>query len=173
MRCFVAAWPDDATRVAVEQLIGQLGPDLPKARPMQPRNLHLTLAFIGNIDAPAASGVARACDALSIDSFDWSIDRLGWFPRARVMWAGGEVNAPLESAVDQVRAQLDELDVGYDRKPFVPHVTLLRDVRHFNRSGPLQTALPWHTAHVTLYAAARDERGPLYRRVGPAEELRA
>ena len=136
---------------------------------MQLRNLHLTLAFIGSIEAPAASGVARACDSLSIDSFDWLIDRLGWFPRARVMWAGGQVNRPLVSAVDRVRARLDELGVGYDRKAFVPHVTLFRDVRCFNRSGPLETALPWHTAHVALYAAARDERGPLYRRVGPAE----
>ncbi len=173
MRCFVAAWPDDATRTAVEKLLVQLGPDLPKARPMQRRNLHMTLAFIGNIDAPGANEVARACDALAIDSFDWSIDCLGWFPRARVMWAGGEVNGPLESAVDSARTQLDELCIGYDRKPFVPHVTLFRDVRRFDRSGPLEPALPWHTAHVALYAAARDERGPLYRRVGPAEELRA
>lgn len=173
MRCFVAAWPDDATRADVEQLLIRLGADMPQARPTQPRNLHLTLAFIGDIDVPAASGIARACDTLAIDSFEWSIDCLGWFPRARVMWAGGRVNRPLECAVDRTRAQLDELGVGYDRKPFVPHVTLFRDVRRFDLSGPLQAALPWHTAHVALYAAARDERGPLYRRIGPAEELPA
>ena len=170
MRCFVAAWPDDATRTAVEQLLVQLRPDLPEARPMQSRNLHLTLAFIGNIDAVAAGGVARACDALAIGSFDWSIDHLGWFPRARVMWAGGKVTALLESAVDRTRGKLDDLGVGYDRKAFVPHVTLFRDVRRFDRSGPLQTAVPWRTAHVALYAAARDERGPLYRRVDAADE---
>ena len=82
---------------------------MPQARPMQSRNLHLTLAFIGDIDASAASRVARACDALAIDPFDWSIDSLGWFPRARVVWAGGQLNSSLESAVDRARARLDEL----------------------------------------------------------------
>lgn len=169
MRCFVAAWPDDPTRATLEQLLDRLKPHMPQARPMQPRNLHLTLAFIGDIDPPAASRVAGTCDALAIDPFDWSIDVLGWFQRARVMWAGGQINGALESAVDRTRARLDELGVGYDRKTFVPHVTLFRDVRHFDRSGPLDPALPWHTAHVALYAAARDMQGPMYRRVTPGK----
>jgi RNA 2',3'-cyclic 3'-phosphodiesterase len=169
MRCFVAAWPDDETRAALEYLLDRLRPDVPQARPMQPRNLHLTLAFIGDIDTSAASRVARACESLTIDSVDWSIDSLGWFPRARVMWAGGQVNERLGAVVDRARTLLDGLGVGYDRKPFVAHVTLFRDARRFDRSGPLESALPWHTAHVALYAAARDERGPLYRRVERTE----
>ena len=136
---------------------------------MQSRNLHLTLAFIGDIDPSTANRVAWTCDALAIDPFDWSIESLGWFSRARVVWAGGQFNSSLVSAVDRTRARLDELSVAYDRKAFVPHVTLFRDARRFDRSGPLEAALPWHTAHVALYAAARDERGPLYRRVVPAE----
>jgi 2'-5' RNA ligase len=165
MRCFVAAWPDDPTRESMERLLTELRPRVPAARPMQPRNLHLTLAFIGELDAAAATTVVRA-GAIEADPFDWSVDSLGWFPRARVAWAGGPENERLTAAVAAARASLERLAVPFDRKPFVPHVTLFRDVRRFDCSGPLSPPVPWHTAHVALYAAERDERGPVYRRVG-------
>jgi len=39
-------------------------------------------------------------------------------------------------------------------------------VRAFACSGPLAEPISWRTEHVALYAAARDERGPVYQRVG-------
>ena len=166
MRCFVAAWPDHATRLSLEQLLATLRAQVPAARPMQARNLHLTLAFIGELDAAAATGLEPSIDDLALQPFDWIADSLGWFPRARVAWAGGPTNPALETSVNAVRAQLDALGVAYDRKAFVAHVTLFRDVRAFACSGPLAEPIPWRTEHVALYAAARDERGPIYQRVG-------
>jgi 2'-5' RNA ligase len=133
---------------------------------MQGRNLHLTLAFIGEVPPAEAEQLARSIDALSIKPFDWSLRELGWFPRARVAWAGGAANTALETSVSAVRSRLDELGVAYDRKAFVAHVTLFRDVRAFGCSGQLEPTLPWRTAQVALYAAARDECGPVYLRVG-------
>ena len=165
MRCFVAAWPDHATRQSLEQLLATLRAQVPAARPMQARNLHLTLAFIGELDA-AAPSLAPSIDDLMLQPFDWTVDCLGWFPRARVAWAGGPTNLALEASVNAVRAQLDALGVAYDRKAFVAHVTLFRDVRAFACSGPLAEPISWRTEHVALYAAARDERGPVYERAG-------
>jgi 2'-5' RNA ligase len=82
MRCFIAAWPDDATRRRLQHLIDALAPGVPQARPMQPRNLHLTLAFIGPLDDAAAAHVAGASGDLVRNAFEWSIDALGWFARA-------------------------------------------------------------------------------------------
>jgi len=167
MRCFIAAWPDDATRRRLQQLIEALAPRMPKARPMQPRNLHLTLAFIGTLDDAAAAHVAGASSDLVRNTFEWSIDALGWFARARVAWAGGLSNAQLDAAAACARARLDQLVIPYDRKPFVPHVTLFRDARRFDCSGPLTPPLAWRTSTVALYAAARDAAGPIYCRVEP------
>jgi 2'-5' RNA ligase len=139
---------------------------LQSGRPMQPRNQHLTLAFIGDLKADAAERLSGAIDRLSIPPFDWSMTELGWFQRARVAWAGGPANAAMAGSVSAVRSRLDELGVAYDRKAFVAHVTLFRDVRAFACSGPLASPLPWRTALVALYAASRDEAGPVYRRVG-------
>jgi 2'-5' RNA ligase len=166
MRCFVAAWPDHATRQSLEQLLATLRAQVPAARPMQARNLHLTLAFIGELDSAAATRLAPSIDDLMLQPLDWTVDCLGWFPRARVAWAGGPTNLVLEASVSAVRAQLDALGVVYDRKAFVAHVTLFRDVRAFACSGPLAEPIPWRTEHIALYAAARDERGPVYERAG-------
>ena len=166
MRYFVAAWPDQATRDALQELLAELRPQVPNGRPMQPRNLHLTLAFIGEVPPVAAEQLSRSVDKLSIAAFDWSMNELGWFSRARVAWAGGATNAALATSVAAVRSELDDLAVAYDSKPFVAHVTLFRDVGSFEGSGLLSQPLPWRTAQVALYAAARDERGSVYQRVG-------
>ncbi len=165
MRAFIAAWPDEQTQSAIGGLIAGLDVP-PPARAMQPRNLHLTLAFIGELDAERATAVAQACITLQPQQFVWSIDRIGWFPRARVAWLGGPIEQTLATAAATARAALDELAIGYDRKPFVPHVTAFRDVRAFDRAGPLAEPLAWRTVHVALYASARDRHGPVYRRIG-------
>src|SRR5262245_61935439 len=133
---------------------------------MQPRNIHLTLAFIGQLDPERARAVASRCRALQPQRFDWAIDRLGWFRRARVAWLGGEIDNPLGAAATSARALLDQMAVDYDRKPFVPHVTIFRDVRTFDASGPLAEPIAWRTTQVALYASAHDRSGPVYRRVG-------
>jgi 2'-5' RNA ligase len=171
MRCFIAAWPQPVTRAALQRQIDTAARHVGSARAMRPRNLHLTAAFIGSLDVATAARVAGVFSTSDLRPFDWTIDTLGWFPRARVAWAGGPGTASLASTVAQVRGLLDDLGVSYDRKPFVPHVTLFRDVRQFAYSGPLAEPIPWLTDHVALYAAARDEHGAVYLPVGPADSL--
>lgn len=172
MRAFVAAWPDAATRAALVRLQQSLAPRLAPARPMQPRNLHLTLTFIGEIDGPTAAIVAAAIEVAlpGIFPLAWKIDRTGCFERARVVWAGAAATPSLAAAAEQVRNCLDRLAVGYDRKPFVPHVTLYRDARRFEAAGPIDEPIDWHTELIALYAAARDDDGPCYRRVVPGAD---
>src|SRR5512147_2264267 len=165
MRCFIAAWPTDETRLALDRLITALKTRVAEGRAMQARNLHLTLAFIGELEPTRAATLARDCDDLAAEPCDWTIDTLGSFPRARVAWAGGPVTQQLAACAARARARLDQYGVPFDRKSFVPHVTLFRDVRRFDCAGALAEPVPWRTAHVALYAAARDADGPVYRRV--------
>lgn len=165
MRCFIAAWPTDETRAALHRLIVGLKDRVLQGRAMQVRNLHLTLAFIGELEDARARALAARCTDLADVACDWTIDRVGSFPRARVAWAGGPVDQSFADSVARTRRRLDELGIAYDHRPFVPHVTLYRDVRRFDANGPLDPPLRWITDHVALYAADRDREGPLYRRV--------
>jgi RNA 2',3'-cyclic 3'-phosphodiesterase len=173
MRCFIAAWPTDETRLALDRLIAGLKGRVPEGRAMQARNLHLTLAFIGDLAPDRARDLANNCNDLPSDPCDWTIDTLGSFARARVAWAGGAVNDQLAACAARARARLDELGIPFDRKAFVPHVTLFRDVRRFDCAGPLAEPIQWHSDHVALYAADRDARGPIYRRVKPPNGARS
>lgn len=164
MRCFVAAWPDDATRtqlVAARALL----PAPPHARTMQDRNLHLTLVFIGELTVDATNQLAHALANFQFSAPDWIIDRAGRFPRARVAWLAGRSAPQLDALTTALRDLLDRQAIAYDHRPFVPHVTLWRDVREFGGSGPLPKPIAWRISSVALFGAMRDSDGPLYRRI--------
>lgn len=165
MRCFLAAWPDEAVRERCAELIRSVRPHAEHGRVMRLENLHLTLAFIGELQDARGARVAAACAALPAIEYDWRLDVIGFFPRPRVLWAGGPDSAELEQLAGSARGLLDALKVNYDRKPFVPHVTLLRDVRRFD--GPKEIAPPiaWPIREIGLYRAGRDDEGARYVRV--------
>jgi 2'-5' RNA ligase len=85
-----------------------------------------------------------------------------------VVWAGGPVTPELATCAERARARLDHCGIPFDRKTFVPHVTLFRNVSRFDGAGPLAAPVPWRSDHVALYATARDASGPVYRRVAAA-----
>ena len=137
-------------------------------RVMRAENLHLTLAFIGDLPDPRGAEVAAACAALPPLACDWELTEIGFFARPRVLWAGGVLSDELAAIAARARGLLDGMGVAYDRKPFVPHVTLLRDVKLYD--GPREIAPPiaWPIREVALFRSGRDETGARYVRVEPA-----
>jgi 2'-5' RNA ligase len=133
MRCFVGLWPDAEAADRLAALAATLGRDYPHARRIARDNLHLTLAFIGDLADADAQRVALRLRALDVPPFAWTVDQVGSFAGPRVAWAGGLAPPPLQALVEAVRAVLNEEQVRFDRRPFVPHVTLLR---HLPRAAP-------------------------------------
>ena len=131
---FVALWP----LPAAARRLGEQAREAASrhgGRAMPAADLHVTLAFIGEL-APAAaiglaarlrSGLHGACpppDASMV------FDRIGSFRGANVTWLGPSVPpAWLQPLAMAVRDGLDGAGVAYDRKPFVPHLTIVRGAR--------------------------------------------
>ena len=88
--------------------------------PMQ--NLHLTLAFIGETDDPGA--VKEALKNVSFKPFKLSLSDMGTF--GDLLWVGAKGNQGLSAAAKAVRDALDASGISYDRKKFVPHITVVR-----------------------------------------------
>lgn len=165
MRCFVAAWPDAETRAELARLIERVRPHAIHGRVMRVENLHLTLAFIGALPDANAQKVAAACGGIRFEAFDWQLDSIGHFARPRVLWAGGPLSPELVAVTGRARAMLDGLGITYDEKAFVPHVTLLRDVRGYDGEVRIEPPLRWRITDVALFQSTQDERGARYLRV--------
>ena len=164
LRCFIALHPDEGALERLDRLAGAELARLPSARRMRRENLHLTLAFIGALDAGRARQVAARLAAEPPAPFDWSLDEVGAFAGARVLWAGG-TDVQLDALAARARALLDELDVRFDRKPFVAHVTLLRDVpRDAARDAARRIEPPilWHAGAPVLLESRTDSSGVRY-----------
>jgi 2'-5' RNA ligase len=171
VRCFVACWPDDTTRDRLDRVASAMLPRYPGARRINAANLHLTLAFIGELPLSGAHEAASALRAIASEPFDWRIDRVGRFDRARVLWAGGaEEDARLAHLARRVRGCLQALRIRFDTKAFVAHVTLLRDLPGRHRSESADAAEPvdpfaWPIQAANMLVSERDPHGATRYRV--------
>jgi 2'-5' RNA ligase len=106
-----------------------------------PDRLHVTVRFIGEIDATRATMIAAAlAPDLPIAPFDVTLERVGTFPAhgpPRVLWVGVGSGVDGLAAVEKdVSARLDRCGVPRDDRPYRPHVTLAR----VRAPGGLRTA---------------------------------
>ena len=88
------------------------------------QNLHLTLAFIGETKETAA--VKEALQTISFKPFRLTLSDMGAF--GDLLWVGTKGNQGLGTVVKDVRAALDAAGIPYDRKKFVPHITIIRNL---------------------------------------------
>ena len=163
MRCFIAAWPEARARVALARLSDDVRQRIAHRRATRADDLHLTLAFIGDLNDDAAFDLADAIATLRFEPIDWQIDTLGFFAQAGVVWAGGDRIRPLADLADHVRAWLAGMHIVYDQRPLAPHVTLLRGARNFatEKISPIE----WRIESVALYRSAASELASRYSRV--------
>jgi 2'-5' RNA ligase len=132
-RTFIAIALSDEARVSLRREITSLATALPAVRWVNVASLHLTLAFLGELDDEhlAAAQEATQVAALGGAPFALKLDRLGTFgsPHApRVIWAGvdGEV-AALRRIQAILSDQLDQRNFPPQEHPtYSPHLTLAR-----------------------------------------------
>ena len=131
-RVFFALWPDEAAFGQLSALAHGLAGG-PGARPVPPASLHLTLAFVGPVTPAQAIRLEESAAAVRAATFDLSLDRLGFWPRRGILWAGcRQAPAPLCRLADALALGLHAAGFnGHDRpgSELVPHVTLARRVR--------------------------------------------
>lgn len=162
--------PDDDARDRLDALAREQQARFAPSRRMRRENLHLTLAFIGGLPRAIAHRLAAQLALQPADAFDWMLDEIGAFAGARVLWAGGP-SQPLQEMADRSRQLLDQLAVPFDRKPFVPHVTLLRSLPRDalrRAGGPIEPPILWRVGAPVLLASITEAQGTRYTPVSPA-----
>lgn len=133
MRLFIAIMLSDDMKKAVTGTMHELKKADVRGSYVPAQNLHVTLAFIG--ETKDASAVKTAMQTLSSKPFRMAFAEMGVFDN--LLWVGIKGNQGLNKLAKYVGTALDEAQIPYDRKKFVPHVTIIR-----NMGGPWKKVSP-------------------------------
>lgn len=124
-RLFFALWPDAGVRAALAA-VGRAHA-LHNGRAVAAANLHMTLAFVGSVDAARRECLEAAAATVVAPALSVCFDRLGFWPRPRILWAGASAApAALGALVEALTAALVPCGHKPDPRPFRAHVTLAR-----------------------------------------------
>ncbi|CNH87958.1 RNA 2',3'-cyclic phosphodiesterase [Yersinia pekkanenii] len=90
-------------------------------------NLHLTLAFLGEVSSAKAQVLQQQAGRISQSGFNVTLDDIGHWPGSGVIWLGCK-NPPrgLLQLAQLLRSQAARRGCYQTSLPFHPHVTLLR-----------------------------------------------
>jgi 2'-5' RNA ligase len=101
-----------------------------KARWVRPENLHVTMKFIGHVEAGKLDPIRAALgDVRSEQPVELRFRGLGFFPnekRPRVFWVGIDASPNLALLAGEIDACLEKLGIPRETREFAPHLTLTR-----------------------------------------------
>lgn len=159
-RLFLALWPDDATRDGLNRT-GKWLHQHWGGRRMRADTLHLTLAFLGSTPAKQRDALIAGADSIRAEAFELILDQSGYWPHNRIGWLGcAQPAAPLADLADSLRDMLRKTSVAFDSKPFVQHVTLLRNTP--GGSMPACTPVVCLVRDFVLVASRTEAASPHY-----------
>jgi 2'-5' RNA ligase len=182
MRLFIAADLDEAARAAVAGALTRLREWSERDRRGSTRgvswvragNLHLTLHFLGDVDAAGLPALERAlAPALDVEPARVGLGGWGVFPprgQPRVIWAGVTSGAEaLARAHRELGERLRAAGMTPEARPFSPHLTVGRvkapSGTHWMRAvaeAPPCPACEWALHACTLYESRLSPAGPEY-----------
>ena len=140
VRIFFALWPDNGARRALsawQKRLEGLG------REMRPQNLHVTLVFLGNVEASRLEALQLAAAEIEVRHFELCLDELRYWEHNRIWHAAPrEIPESLRHLVSELQLSLDRHGFDFDRREYKPHVTLLRNARM--KDVPQVEPLRWH-----------------------------
>lgn len=170
MRLFIAVDLPEQVKTRVLQICS----GLPSVRWVKPEQLHLTLRFIGEVNAAQSERLDDALKTVLFSPFDIALKSVGQFPpkgQPRVIWVGVEQAETLNALARQVEQVVVGAGFPSADKPFSAHITLTRvkapldrDVlrEFFERNVSFQSD-PVRLDRFVLYSSTLGPQGAVYR----------
>ncbi len=172
---FVAIDLDDRVKAAAFSLRAVAdGAGRSSLKFVNPQQLHLTLAFLGEVEAPQCDRVIAAMEQPfeGLAPFRMAFGGLGMFPphgAPRVLWLGVSEGAAEVMAVQRdVARRLAAVDVRLEDRAFHPHLTIGRwkqskpSDRMKLRQAPAAATPAMTVDRVTLYESRLSSEGPAH-----------
>jgi 2'-5' RNA ligase len=131
-------------------------------RATRAESIHLTLAFLGATDPARLAELREVAGGVQTRPFALVLDQAGYWKHNRIAWAGASAVPPaLDGLVSSLRGALGDARFPFDPKPFVPHVTLVRNARP-GFATPQFAPIVWGVEEFVLVESATQPRGSAY-----------
>ncbi len=157
MRLFIAILPSDKMKEALIDIQNKMYDHDIRGYYTTEENLHLTLAFIGEYGDPEK--IMDILSEIEFEPFEIELDELGCFDD--LWWVGIKQSNPLEVLINRIRRALAKADIPYDKKSFMPHITLIRKA-----AGQLQwiqsESAVMEVSTISLMRSDRGKNGMIY-----------
>jgi 2'-5' RNA ligase len=166
MRLFFALWPPTQ---AAERLTGlarasarQFG-----GKPTRREDIHLTLAFLGEVPEENLPLLIRAARIVAAAPFVLRIDCLGYWRRPHLLWAGStSPDAALGELADDLRQTVTGagFTVADQDRAFTAHVSLLRKLPETRvpLALPAIEMISWRCSSFVLVRSQTSDAGSTY-----------
>ncbi len=141
-RLFFAVWPDAALVRRLDTLAAEVKKQA-GGRVQKRENIHLTLRFIGAVDAETEQCLVDGAAGITVPKMELKLNSLGFWPRPKVVWiAPSEPPEALMNLAAALEALCVDCGIEAETRPFAPHITLLRKARAV-RQMPAFPPLAW------------------------------
>lgn len=147
----------------VRRLLSSLGSSIPGARAVPEEQIHLTLRFIGEVEANQFQDIKARLLEIDARPLTTAIRGVGHFPprgKPRIVWAGLESAGDIMILRNRVNNLLSQCGVEPERRKFHPHVTIARlknsppeRVAAFLQTNALLQSPKIVIDHITLYSS--------------------
>ncbi|HNQ35594.1 MAG TPA: RNA 2',3'-cyclic phosphodiesterase [bacterium] len=130
MRLFFAVTVDPAARAKI--ITGRPLENISSLRWVKPEQQHFTLCFLGEESPDRLPKIIAAGKSAAgrHQAFRIRLRETGFFPERgdpRIFWVGVDQGASeIERLAADLRAELRLRSLGFDARPFIPHLTLAR-----------------------------------------------
>ena len=149
MRLFFAIWPGERVRASLEHVAVVLA-GLAQGHAVPAEKIHLTLAFLGPVDAARAELAREAARETPSPRFELVLDEIGAFGKARVAWAGpSRASVGLLDFQARLECSLRSRGFALEERPFAAHVTLARKISAPVARAPMP-AIRWRPRELAL-----------------------
>jgi 2'-5' RNA ligase len=128
-RLFFALWPSDDVRQAIRHSC-KFSLRHSGGRPVALENWHITLAFLGSVDAEQRACVEHMASVIHLPDLELQLDHIGHWARPRVLWLGAqETPDELTELANRLIVGSRDCGLSLDKRPFKAHLTLKRKVK--------------------------------------------
>jgi 2'-5' RNA ligase len=149
---------------------------------VEPKNIHLTMKFLGETDEQMVPEISQAIETVSrkYNAVSGFINKVGAFPnpnKPRVVWAGmAEEIADLEKIATDIETEMEKLGFEKENRKFKSHLTLgrVKDSRQLGRLPSVLKGFELAPEKITfdrivLFKSTLTPGGPIYDRLYEAK----